>query len=492
MGLSRNKIALIATLATAWPSLASPQASGGGLGYQQGLPPQTATGVAAQGTQAQAAGAAQGGGGLQFDFGIDTSLRADDNFQLTPNSQGNSFIWDTRLNFGLTSTTPSSSFSLTGSGVLRFADLPGRTPAGFEDPNVRLRYTIDRKDTRLSLDARYRHADREFLNPFQVEQEEQNSGGLVSDGGTVTFINAGVRFETGVSAPFGLTFSARHDDKNYTNSTNPRLFDTTSDTAGVTARFDVSPVTQVTANAQKTWYSANDAAQTDRETIDLSVGLRQDINPALVLNASLGHTQIDTIKSGTPSTRSGLTGQVGLTQTFANGTVGVSLSTSQTVNGARSTLQFSRSLTLPRGTLSTSLGLTHSQSGSTDWIGRVAYSYQLASSNFNASLSRGSNTNNSDEDVIDTRIALGYSYDIDNVSRVNLTLNYGLSDDGGAGASPRVERTTFDAAYSRSLTADWNLRGGITIRHLEDSSASGPAHSNAVFLSLNRNFSFRP
>jgi len=40
------------------------------------------------------------------------------------------------------------------------------------------------------------------------------------------------------------------------------------------------------------------------------------------------------------------------------------------------------------------------------------------------------------------------------------------------------------------LTQDWNMTGGLQLRHRSDN--SGTAQSNAVFLTLDRNFSFRP
>ena len=503
--MQSRTIASIAALAsTVWPTIASPQQAAGqdgsyvppaGLSYGTNLTPsQQAAQTAGQGTASANANGqvAQGRGGLQVDLGFGTSFKVDDNFQLTPNPAGTSYVWDTNLNFAVVSETPTDRLSLTGSGVVRFADFPGRSPAGFEDPTLRLSYSTDRKDTRFSIDARYRKSDREFLNPFRVEQEDVNSGGLVSDGGTVKAISGNLRFETGLSAPFGTTFTLRHDERTYSNVTNSLLFDNKTDTAGISARFDVSPVTTVTASAQMKWYTAEDTAQTDRETLDLSIGLQQEVNPSLVVNASVGYTDIDTTKFGVDSTRSGGTGRVGFVQTFANGDLTGSIDVAQTVNSSRTTVQVGRTLQFQNGTLSGSVGMTRGQSGSGKLIGRLAYSQQLKSQNFSVSLSRGASTNTADEDVIDTRFALGYGYEINAVSRIDLALNYGLTDRDRGSTAARIERSTLSATYSHALTQDWNLQSGIVIRDLDDSGASGSAHSNSVFVSLGRNFSFRP
>ena len=75
VGTSRNKIAIIATLTTTfWPTYALPQ---------QG-----------------------GAGGLQFDFGISSTMKVDDNFTLAPTSPGTTFIFDNKLDFNLSSVTP--------------------------------------------------------------------------------------------------------------------------------------------------------------------------------------------------------------------------------------------------------------------------------------------------------------------------------------------------------------------------------------------------
>jgi hypothetical protein len=458
--MQSRTIASIAALAsTVWPTIASPQqAAGSGGPY---VPPASLTyGTTLTPSQQAAQTAAspnpqvtQGRGGLQVDLGFSSSFKVDDNLPLNPTSKGTSYVWDNNLNFNLSSISPTDTLTLTGSGVVRFASYPGRSPAGFEDPTLRFSYSTDRKDTRLSVDARYRHTDREFLNPFRVEQEDLNSGGLASDGGTVTSRSAGVRFETGLNGPFGTVFSLRHDDRRYANVTNPLLFDNQTDTAGLTARFDLSPVTTVTASAQMKWYTAEDTAQTDRK---------------------------------------GTNGRIGFTQTMANGDVTGSVDLVQTVNGSRTTFQLGRNLQFPNGTLSGSVGVTYGQSGSSKLVGRLAYNRQLKSSNFSVSLSRGASTNTIDQNVIDTRLALGYGYEINAVSRIDLSLNYGLTERDAGSTASQIERSTLSATYSHALTADWNLQGGIVLRDLDDSSAAGPAHSNAIFVSLGRNFSFRP
>ena len=498
MGTSRTTIATIATLSTIWPGMALPQGSAGTsvTGY---TPPGTtattataATGTAA-GTAAQPATPARGG--LQVDIGVSTKLTVDDNFQLQQTSAGTSTIWDNTLTFGLSNVTGVQDLSINGSGVLRYGDIPGRSLSGFEDPNLRLRYRLDGVNSQLTLTGRYRHVDREFLDPFQIEQEETNAGAFYSGGGTMTIRNAGVSYVTGLNDPLTFTLSLSHDEKDYDAAAlaaNARLFDTQNDDVNATVALKVSPITSLRFNAGYAHYTAEDTPQTGRTTIDYSIGVVQDINPVLVLDARLGVTEVETDTLTGTTQRDGLTGAVTLTQTLANGTAYFAADSSVNQNGSRETFRFGRSLQLPLGTFSGSIGATHAPSGNTYAVATLAYSRQLSSSNVSVSLNRGVNTNNSSEDVLDTRLTVAYGYDINNNSRLDFSVNWGRSESAGIGAAPTIDRTTLRAAYTHDLTQDWALTGGVLLRHRSDSSLPGDAQSNSVFVTLGRTFSFRP
>ena len=88
-------------------------------------------------------------------------------------------------------------------------------------------------------------------------------------------------------------------------------------------------------------------------------------------------------------------------------------------------------------------------------------------------------------------LSVAYGYAINNNSSLNLSVNWGRSEgaDSGSGINT-TNRTTVRAAYSYALTQDWNMTGGVQVRHRKDN--SGTAQSNAIFVTLDRNFSFRP
>lgn len=470
MGKTSSKIAVIAAFTTLYPTIAAPQQLGG-VGAAPAANP----------------------GGLQLDLGVSTGLILDDNFKLaTSGTTGLSTISDTKLSFGLSNITAVDQLVLSGSGVIRFADIPGRTISGFESPDAKLTYMRDGKNSRLSLDARYRKADREFLDPFKVEQEEQNTNAQIGGGGTQTWQNYGLGYTVGLQSPVSFSVTARHSEITYANTTSTSLYDNKTDSLRTSTGFQVSPVTQLTLNTGWSHYVAKDIVGTDRISQDLSLGLQQDINPVLALNASLGWSQIDTDYSfPVPSnkTREGAIGSVTLTQALANGTIWGSATSSLSVNGTRQSLSFGRDWTLPLGTLSASAGATRGANGGGDFIGSLAYSRQLQTSDFSVSLSRSASTNSASEDVLSTRVSANYGYQIDNLSRVDLTANYGVTDNTTTGV--KIERATLRGAYTRQLTADWNLVGGVQFRTY-DETAVGDAQSNQAFVTLDRNFTFRP
>jgi hypothetical protein len=499
VGTSSKKIAVIAALSTLMPNSALPQQTGG-VGAT-GTTAQTTTGappvaqpLASGGTSVQATTGLQNTGGLQVDFGVSSKLTFDDNFKLSNKSGGTSSIWDNTLTFGLSNITPTQNLSLTASTVARLAHIPGRSIRGFEDPTVRLKYTLDGVNSNFTLDGFYRHADREFLNPFQVEQEEQALGQLIGGGGTVTWKNIGGTFQTGINDPLGFQLALKHSDQSYdalAQSVNPLLFDRTTDTANATVTLKVSPIAQVRGSVGLTDYDAQDVPSTHRKTLDYAIGATLDINPVLQLDGQIGYTDVTTDTTTGRTTRSGATSAVTLTQTLPNGTVYGSFISTVNQNGTRSVFSFGRDFLLPNGTFTGNLGMTHTPAGNNHLSGALAYNRTMRSSDITVTAARAVSTNGANQDILNTRLGVSYNYAINNDSTLNLALNWGRSEaaDNVPGFNT-TDRTTFTAAYSQALTQDWNATGGLQMRHRSDN--TGNAHSNAIFVTLDRKFSYRP
>lgn len=462
MGRKKTKIALLATVTAFWPTFASPQQGGAGAS-----------------------------GGLQVDIGVSTTLRVDDNFELEPVSSGTSTISDTTLSYGLTSKNSAHDFSLLGTGVLRFADIPGRSVSGFEDPNLRLRYVADSSNSRLALTGRYRNVDREFLDPFQVEQEEQQLGTDLADGGTLEEINAGLRYEVGLTAPLGFVFDTSYADQDYSNVTSSQLFDNSTEKVKATVLMRVNPVTTLNASAGTDTYNADDLVQTDRTTTDYSIGVTREVNPVLTLDASLGNTDVETDTLSGTNTTSGFVGSLALTKTLDDGSVFGSLSSDIDQNGERTVLSFGRDLQMSNGSLRAVIGFTTADVGGSDIIGSLAYSKQLPDGTITLSLARDAVTNNLNQEVVDTRFTAAYRHDLNNTSRLGIVFNWGETHDTGATGAQTIRTSNITASYDRDITSDWTMSSGVTLRQRYESGV-GNADSTALFLTLGRNFSYRP
>ena len=72
------------------------------------------------------------------------------------------------------------------------------------------------------------------------------------------------------------------------------------------------------------------------------------------------------------------------------------------------------------------------------------------------------------------------------ISSISLDITYELSE----APSERIEQVSFGAGYSRNLTADWSLNSGVGYRVRND--ADGHSESPTLFVSISRDFTFRP
>lgn len=496
MGTSNSKTAIIAALTTIWPTFGPAQeATGTNVDVTGTMVDAGAVAApAAVSSGASSGGTAAPNAGKLFTFTFGHRLTYDSNYALTPNSPGGSWISDTTFGFDFNSVTQLDDLRLFGSAVLRYADLPIGVKSGIEDPRINLSYVRTGANSRLSFDARYRRVDRDFLDPFDVA-EEQLSTGLIGSGGTRTTRYAALNYRGGINDPIGYAVGLSHDATDYSNTTNFRLFDSTTDKATMTVFFTPSQVAQWSLDLGLTKYDSNDATLKESTTRSVSLGLNRQLDQTLDLNAAIGYSRIvtDELIGGLPvrSHDNGATGTLGLTKALPNGTAGVTLQQSQTANGAYTSLSFSRSMTLPLGTLSASLGAVHTESGDTNWIGSLAYNRQLRSSDFLVSFDRTVSTNALDEDVLDTLLQANYGYTINQVSRLDFNLSYGRSEGAGLSTVPTVQRTTLTASYTHNLTPDWDLTGGVQLRS-RDETGVGKADSKSVFVNLARSYSFRP
>lgn len=423
-------------------------------------------------------------GGTILTFGIETKLSVSDNYNLEITAPGTSTILDTSLSFGYLTETATDRFAFNIDGVLRGSDLPG---AGgdfrFDDPGMTASYDREGANSRFSASADYNQANLDFLDPFEFIQD----GVLINGSGNRETRSVRMNFDTGTNDPLGFGIELGHRDLDYSNTTDPNLFDTRRDDVALTARLRLSSVLESRIKLSQVDYSADDLVLTDRRTRALSFGATYEISPVTTLDIDLGTEKIADSVAGASR---GTFGSVNLTHTLANGSAGVALDRSFGTEGARTAISINRSMDLPNGTLAFSLGMTKGELGGTGIVGSIDYGQTLPRGELTASLDRSVVGGSDGNDVLTTQAALGYTMPATPNSTLSFDFDYVQVEDLGTGSTLTTDRTSLRASYTHELTADWNLSAGYEHQR-KVTEGSGAADSNTVFMALGREFSIR-
>lgn len=395
-------------------------------------------------------------GGRGLTFGIEQRFESTENLDLDVNSQGRTDQATTRLSFGARWTTRTSSFGLTAGTSLRAADSPDASINDFALDNNRigLDYTRRGATARFGVTASVQESDIAFLRPLEDFVTEEGVIELPEDledlNGTGSRRNTrvGTTLDIGEGGPWGLGLSASYSDISYSDVTSSGLLDSQRWQVGASLRYALNPATQLTVGLGYGEFRDDDPATDTRETISLSSGLR-----------------------------------------FArpNGAATVSLGAQDTEDGTRLNLTFGRSLTLPTGSLSTSLGLARSADGDASLSGSLSWQQQVTPvDRIDARFQRSIVGGTDDTDRLVTALSVGYRHELTPVSGLGLDVAWTESETTSTGST--VTNASVAASYNHALTEDWGLSAGYRYR-LRDEDGVGDADSNSVFLVLRRNFS---
>ena len=461
--------------------------------------------LAAAGLVVGSAALAQGTG-MRAVFGVSQGFTADTNRRLEASDPGRSLAATTGLSFGLRSETRTELFTLDSGVNARAFDLPGEGRGlRFDSPNLRAAYRRDGARSGIALNAvisrtplRFQRPLEDFLISVPVVDEEglpvvddegepvfediivlpEDEDALIGQG-RLTRLNLGGRLDLGRGGPIGTTLTASRRELRYSDA--PGRFDSTRDTLGMSTRLRLSPIT--TGRLQLTFsrFDAEDLVRTQRDRIGLRFGVRHELSQVLVVDASLGPSWIIT-RERTPDTREerrGLDGDLSLTYSRPNGTIGLSLGAVTDEDGTRRSISLNRSLNLPRGSLSGSIGATRDAAGDTRATGELNYRHNLPDGTLSVQARRGFAINIDDETEEFTALSVGYTHTINSVSSLALSGRY---------LARTEDRASFTATYSRELTPDWGLNMGYRFDAIER--GTGRVRNHGVFLTVSRSFDF--
>lgn len=420
------------------------------------LPLVGSLGLASFSAQAQETG--QETGGVLLTFRLAERFETTENLGLDVPSQGRTNQATTNLSFGISSETQASRLAFDVAGVLRAAQGPGHsgTDFSFDGPKLALSYARSAANATLDLKARLSESDIEYLRPLEDFLDENGEIVLPEDladlTGTGTRRNSGLNAAVswGNNAPVGFGLSAGFSALSYSNTTSPGLIDSRRTSLGASMRLDLSQVTKATISLKFSRFDDDVPLSKSRDTISLDTDLSHDL---------------------------------------ATGKLTGKLSAARTEDGTQLGFNIGRIFDLPTGSLTTNLGLTRAASGGTNLTGSLGYRHVLPNGQISAQLRRGVQAGSDDTERLTTALSLGYSQSLSQISSLSLDLSYAESTVTATDST--VANTSFGATYSHALTEDWGLNLGYRQR-IRDADGTGKADSSSVFLSLSRDFTFRP
>ncbi|WP_424985708.1 hypothetical protein [Microbulbifer sp. S227A] len=432
---------------------------------------------------------------------IEQNFVAGDNLGLENPSEGSTSLATTRLTYGLQSETETQQFSLAIGAGLRFGNVAdgNSMKTGFVDPLIALRYRREGANARLAFDADYQQTDISLVQPLWTFLDSDGTVTPPADfseirgSGERRSHNVGATLETGLNDPFGLRLRARTSGTNYIDATDTDLADFDNTSLGLTTLFRLNPVTTATLDMSYLRYSSADIADTDRETRTVQAGFIRELSDIATLTFSAGYSTVDSTLTdpltGVRSTErvEGPSGGIDYDTEMPNGTFNLGFDVYQNQDGQRGTLLMTRSVDLPRGSLSGNIGVTQIDSADPQIVGGLTWVYNMPSSSFRLFLNRDVFTDSSDEDRLTNLLVAGYSHEINQVS--NLSLDLSLSHTEAAAGEEATERGALVVAYNRELNEDWSFNTGVAFRTLQDETI-GEADATAVFFGIGRNFDF--
>lgn len=426
-----------------------------------------------------------------YTFGVSQKLQATDNLRLDPETVGTTTYADTKLRFGLQNTTALSTLNLDMSGVARYVNDPTEgTVSALRDPEVILGYQVEGLKSRLQLEASYAHPDLAFIDPLETDDISEQD--LYSGGGRREEISGRFRFETNISADFGVVVEQDYDERRYTGASDPLLFDNTTSNTKLAMLYSLSGATKVSAEFSEDHYDASDTNGTDRETRRATLGIDHEFSHTDRLRFVFGTSEVTETFSALPGTverYDGLVGELEYQRDLHDGVLTASLDSTLTSVGRQTTLELGRRLDLPLGFLDLGIGAVQADEGDPELIGRVAWEQTFSRSTFDVDLShRASASETLSQFTTTSEVRLGYALAVNDISTLALDANYAEID--APTISNSRSRGRIRASYSRDVTKDWDMIVGMDHRRFQSGTTS-VATSNGVFFTLQREFQAR-
>ncbi len=430
--------------------------------------------------------------GLVLTLDVTSGASVNDNAGLNDPSLGNTSVVDTGLTFGLSSETRVSQLNLRVGTTLEYRKSPSADGEfNIESPVFSGTYRRQGADSELVVEGAYTR-DRLDDSVLTFLDEDFNPVDLTLDSGVLNRLRGSVSFAAGLNGPLGYQVSVSADTRDYIDTLDPDLYDRVSYGVDAAAQLRFSDVMTGTLSVGWQRFEAEDLAESEQTSTSLGVGLGYAVSPSLTVSAEVSAVSIETREFGVVADEvDGLAWSLAAQQELANGALSGQIR--RTINAAteRTEVRVDRSMDLTRGSLSYGLGYSMSADGDDRFLARAAFSQDLPAGRLRGSLTQETISNDDDQDILLSRVSIGYDREINSVSGLGLEFGLGRSEDIGAGGTDDTLRANIDLTYRREVSRDWDWTLGYRARFLDESGGNS-ATSNEIFTTFGRSFTFRP
>ena len=422
----------------------------------------------------------------RFGLTLNQQFEATDNQAREADSAGVTYSSTTRLGFTAVTRNPLNQLDFSTSTALRFSDRPEQeTISDIDSPRLNLRYQRSGATSTFTASANFREDDIDFLRPLDDFIDEDGELDIPDDidslnaSGTRRTYNSNFSLSLLRDAPVSLTFNLGFNGRDYSDVTDPDLFDTQTVRYGVTAGFRLGPEFNGRLSVSESQFEAENEEQTERDRRRITFGVDKALSKVLTGRASIGRTEIDTTTTDGTTRTTGTNASAGLSLARPNGSIGFDVSTTANTNGDRQRMSLQRSLDLPNATLTGRLGLTRLEEGNSDTTAGIRYSQTLPNGSMSFSFNRAVRfveEDGNDQEFLSA--SASHTYDINELSSVSFR--------GAVSQNENSDRTTLSVNYRYALTADWDLTSGYSFSTLEDGGSQADTHR--VFVGFSRRF----
>lgn len=456
----------------------------------------------------QARRGAIGPGGLRLTFDVDQTLRLSDNPDLDADPPDEPVLTSrTGLGFSAATRTRTQELSVTGRTALTY-DLneDDEDDERFEDPVLQFAYARQARDARLTASGSIQRSevgdsiDVDLLDAAEEALDEQgptagedtiDDQDIVTDDGTRTDLAFDTRLLTGIDAPLGFDLSAGVDIREFDDTIDPDLFDSTETQFGAAVRLRFNPRLTLALQGRFSRFEAEDEEETERERRSLGVGADLAASDTLAVEAGIAAVEIDEEETlgGTrvSDTTEGFDASLAATLDRPRGALTLAFDQGVTTTGTRRTLSVGRDLALPAGDLSASLGVTAEDGGDLTPVAAVGFDRNLRDGALSLDFSTAARTDDDDGEIVNTELAAGYRRAINDVSGVAASVSLASRQ---ADADDDRLRGDLRLSYTRDVTRNVGLTAGISQSFLDE--GEDDASASSIFVTLGRSFVVRP